>query len=99
MAMTTFAPTRSLEAKIAKASAPIPTGNATCQRRSPVLSECHANNSRTGISMRKGIPLISDTLSDPRPDRRWTIFGSHRVNPQFALRMQKYARARKITLG
>ena len=89
IATTTFAPTRSLEAKIAKARAPIPTGTATCQRLSPVLSECQASNSSTGTSMRKGIPLIRATLSEPKPERCWTIFGSHNANPHVEVRIQK----------
>ena len=89
IASTTFSPIRSLEANTANARAPIPTGTATCQRRSPVLSECQASHSKTGISTRNGDPLISATLNEPNPDNRWTIFGSHKVNPHVAVRIQK----------
>jgi len=54
---------------------------AACQRRSRVLSECHAVTSIIGMAASHGIPEIRMTCVVLSPEIRCTILGSHELSP------------------
>src|SRR5580765_2723628 len=65
----------------ASATPTIRIGTAACRRRSPVLSECHADASIAGTAASHGMAEISVTWKLLNPDMRCTIFGSQTDSP------------------
>src|SRR5882672_10630934 len=66
---------------IASATPTSRIGMAACHRRSPVLSECHAEISIAGMAASQGIPEISVTSKVGSPEMRCTIFGNQKARP------------------
>ncbi len=71
---------------------PIAAGTATCQRRSPVLSECFATGSMQIAASRYGTAETRPTARSPKPDRLRTICGSQNAMPYIAVTTRKYSR-------
>ena len=64
-----------------KPSAPTIAGPATCQRRSPVASECDPTMTIATAAPTYGTAETSATVADDAVPSPWTICGSQKLTP------------------